>query len=111
MTEKGQRWVMHAQTQPQAAGGFVRRVLAYDAELMCVENAFRQGEAALLHSHPHLQIAYITEGVFSVAVDGEVRTLSKGDSVLLPGNVPHSVTCLEAGAVLDIFTPMREDFV
>lgn len=111
MTEKGQRWVMHKEAEAQPAGGFVRRVLAFDKELMCVENTFCKGEAAPLHSHPHLQIVYITEGLFSVAVAGEVRVLGKGDSALVPGNVEHSVTCLEDGAVLDIFTPMREDFV
>jgi len=35
----------------------------------------------------------------------------KGDSVFLASNVPHGVQCLEKGIVLDIFTPMREDFV
>ena len=105
------RWVFHDKVEPQAAGGFIRRVLAYDKDLMCVENAFQKGGAAPLHSHPHLQIAYIVEGRFTVEVDGEVKTMSKGDSVLVPGNVAHSVTCLEDGIVLDIFTPMREDFV
>ena len=37
--------------------------------------------------------------------------LKKGDSVLLPCSVPHAVVCHEAGIVVDIFTPMREDFV
>lgn len=111
MTERGQRWVFNSEAEAVAAGGFVRRVLAYDEELMCVENSFTKGNAAPLHSHPHLQIAYITEGVFDVEVDGEGKTLRKGDSILLPGNIPHSVTCLEDGIVLDIFTPMRKEFV
>ena len=111
MTEKGQRWVMHQQAEAQNVGGMIRRVLAFDKELMCVENTFTKGVAAPLHSHPHLQIAYIVEGVFDVEIDGEVKTLSKGDSVWLPSNIPHSVTCLEDGIVLDIFNPMREDFV
>lgn len=111
MTEKGQRWVYRDEAEAQGAGGFVRRVLAYDEELMCVENAFEAGCAAPLHHHPHLQIAYVVDGVFDVCVDGEIRRLSKGDSVLLPDDIPHSVTCVEKGIVLDIFTPMRKDFV
>jgi len=112
MTKKGQRWVFHKDAEAQTAGeGFVRRVLAFDEELMCVENAFETGAAAPLHSHPHLQIAYVTEGVFDFEVDGEVKTVRKGDSIWLESSIPHSVTCLEAGAVLDIFTPMRKDFV
>lgn len=112
MTENGQRWVFHEQAEAQSVGeGFVRRVIAYNDMLMCVENAFETGAAAPLHSHPHTQAAYIADGVFDFEVDGEVKTVRKGDSVFLESNIPHAVTCLEKGIVLDIFTPMREDFV
>lgn len=112
MTENGQRWVFHELAEAQPVGeGFVRRVIAYNDALMCVENSFEQGAAAPLHSHPHTQAAYIAEGVFDFEVDGEVKTVRKGDSIFLESNIPHAVTCLEKGIVLDIFTPMREDFV
>lgn len=112
MINKGQCWVFHEEAQAQPAGeGFVRRVLAYGEALMCVENSFEKGSAAPLHSHPHVQTAYIVEGVFSFEVDGEAKIVRKGDSIFLKSNVPHACTCLETGVVLDIFTPMREDFV
>lgn len=112
MTKNGQRWVFHAEAEAQNAGpGFVRRVIAYNDALMCVENAFEQGSAAPLHSHPHTQAAYIADGVFAFEVDGEVKIVRKGDSIFLESNIPHAVSCLETGVVLDIFTPMREDFV
>jgi quercetin dioxygenase-like cupin family protein len=38
-------------------------------------------------------------------------TLRPGDSVLIPGSVPHGVTCVAAGRLLDTFTPQREDFL
>lgn len=112
MTSKGQCWVFHEEVQVQSVGeGFVRRVLSYDDALMCVENSFEKGAVAPLHAHPHIQSAYIVAGVFAFEVDGEVKTVRKGDSIFLKSNVPHACTCLEAGIVLDIFTPMREDFV
>ena len=52
-----------------------------------------------------------TEGVFTFEIDGVGKIVKKGDSVLLPCGVPHAVICHEAGIVVDIFTPMREDFV
>lgn len=112
MVEKDQVWAFQEDAQAVEAGnGLIRRVLAYSEDLMCVENTFEKGVAAPLHSHAHTQIAYISEGVFTFVVDGEVREMKKGDSVLLKSNVPHSCTCVEAGIVLDIFTPMRKDFV
>lgn len=112
MTEKGKRWVPYAETTPQPGGeGVTRRVLAYCDGLMCVENTFRKGAVGTLHSHPHTQITYVVSGSFSFTIDGETRVVRKGDTLLKENGVVHGCTCLEEGILLDIFTPMREDFV
>ena len=111
-TEKDQRWVFHRDTLPQPAGeGVTRRLLAYTDELMCVENTFQTGAVGSLHSHPHTQITYVVSGRFSFTIDGETRTVRQGDTLLKEDGVEHGCTCLEAGALLDVFAPMREDFV
>ncbi|MBO7251477.1 MAG: cupin domain-containing protein [Oscillospiraceae bacterium] len=112
MIQKNQVWALQADALLQPVGnGFSRKILAYADQMMCVENYFETGAKAPYHSHPHVQAAYISEGKFLFRVDEEEKVLSKGDSVFLASNVPHGVTCLEKGIVLDIFTPMREDFV
>ena len=80
MTEKKQRWVPHEGTLAQSGGeNVIRRVLAYTAALMCVENTFEKGAIGKLHSHPHTQITYVVSGEFSFTIDGETRTVRKGD--------------------------------
>ena len=112
MTQKKQRWVPHGETEAQSGGEHViRRVLAYTDGLMCVENTFEKGAIGKLHSHPHTQITYVVSGVFSFTIDGEERIVRPGDTMLKEDGVVHGCTCLEAGVLLDIFTPMREDFV
>ena len=112
LTEKKQRWVFHEDTLPQPAGaGVTRRVLAYTDGLMCVENTFEKGAVGALHSHPHTQITYVVSGAFAFTVDGVTKTVRKGDTILKEDGVLHGCTCTEAGILLDIFTPMREDFV
>ena len=111
-TKQDQRWVSHGDAQPQAAGpGVTRRVLAYNSQLMCVENQFERGAVGTLHSHPHTQITYVASGRFSFTIGGETREVGAGDTMLKTGGVIHGCTCLEAGVLLDIFTPMREDFL
>ena len=111
-TEKDARWVPHAGTLPQPAGeGVTRRVLAYTDALMCVENTFETGAVGALHSHPHTQITYVASGRFSFTIDGVVHEVGPGDTMLKTDGVVHGCTCLEAGVLLDIFTPMREDFL
>ena len=112
MTEKNQRWVSHADTLAQSGGENVtRRILAYCDGLMCVENSFKKGAIGALHSHPHTQITYVVSGKFAFTIDGETRTVEKGDTMLKQDGVIHGCTCLEEGILLDIFTPMRQDFV
>lgn len=112
MTQKGQRWVPHEETEAQSGGeGVIRRVLAYNEGLMCVENTFEKGAVGKLHSHPHTQITYVVSGVFSFTIDGEERIVKAGDTMLKENGVIHGCTCLEEGILLDIFTPMRKDFV
>ena len=79
--------------------------------LMCVENTFEKGAVGALHHHPHTQITYVVSGAFEFTVDGVTRTVHKGDTILKEDGVEHGCVCTEAGILLDIFTPMREDFV
>lgn len=105
-------WVPHKETVPEAAGaGVTRRILAYNKDLMCVENTFEKGAIGALHHHPHTQITYVVSGKFRFTIGGETREVTAGDTMLKTDSVIHGCECLESGILLDIFTPMREDFV
>ena len=95
----------------QAAQGVTRKVLAYTDEVMCVENHFQEGAIGALHHHPHTQITYIKSGKFEFTIDGEKHIVTEGDTLLKTDGVEHGCVCLEAGQLIDIFTPYREDFV
>ncbi|MBR5448464.1 MAG: cupin domain-containing protein [Clostridia bacterium] len=95
----------------ELGGGVSRKVLAYNDAEMAVEVRFEAGAVGAVHSHPHVQISYVLHGRFEANIGGEVRIIEKGDTYITEPNVPHGVVCLEAGALLDVFTPMRADFV
>ncbi|GAA6182532.1 cupin domain-containing protein [Shimia sp. NS0008-38b] len=91
--------------------GLARKVAAYSDNVMCVEVHFEAGTIAALHSHPHEQITYVISGKFEFQVGEETYVVSAGDSLYKQPDILHGATCLEAGTLLDIFTPHREDFV
>lgn len=95
----------------ELGGGVSRKILSYGDEMMCVEVAFETGAVGASHSHPHIQISYVLEGEFRANIGGEVKIIGVGDTYYTEPNVPHGVECLKAGKLLDIFTPMREDFL
>jgi quercetin dioxygenase-like cupin family protein len=88
-----------------------RKIMAYDESLMLVKADFQKGGIGPIHHHYHSQITHIESGVFDVTIGEETKTLKAGDSFYIPPNVPHGATAIEAGLLIDVFSPMREDFV
>ncbi len=94
-----------------AGGGLTRKVAAYNDNVMCVEVHFDKGTVAARHHHPHEQITYVISGKFEFTVGDDTYIVSAGDSLYKQPDIEHGATCLEAGTLLDIFTPQREDFL
>lgn len=104
--------VYHSEAELRDLGGGVfRRVLAHTEQLMVVEVHFEEGSAGSVHSHPHCQNTYVLSGRFRFTIDGEPVEVGPGDTLALPSGVPHGTVCLEKGVLLDMFAPMREDFL
>lgn len=102
----------HQDTLLQDLGsGTARRVLSFNEQLMAVEVSFETGAEGAVHTHPHVQCSYVLSGRFRYSVEGESALLEPGDSIVVPGGLPHGTVCLEAGTLLDVFTPCREDFL
>ena len=92
-------------------GGLKRRIAAHNENLMCVEIHFDKGAAGALHAHPHEQITYIISGEFEFSIGGKKKILKAGDATYKQPNIEHGAVCLEAGVLLDVFTPSRLDFL
>ena len=95
----------------QVAEGVSRKILCYDKNLMMVRVEFEKGAIGALHKHPHIQMTNIESGSFEVEINGEKRILNAGDVFYVHSNLLHGVVCLEKGVLIDVFNPMREDFV
>ncbi len=91
--------------------GAKRRVLAYCDEAMITQNDFEPGAVGAPHTHPHTQLTYVASGVFRFTIGEETRQVKAGDTLVMHSGVRHGCVCVEAGTVIDFFTPMREDFV
>jgi quercetin dioxygenase-like cupin family protein len=96
----------------QADEGVTRKMLGHGGSMMMVEVTFKKDAVGSMHSHPHEQVSYIIEGSFEFNLNGDIRTVAKGDSIYIPSDTLHGVKALEENSViLDVFTPQREDFL
>ena len=62
------------------------------------------------HQHPHEQVVNVLEGELVLTVDGTEHVLRPGDVVAIPGGIRHSARALLPSRVLDVFSPVREDY-
>jgi quercetin dioxygenase-like cupin family protein len=63
------------------------------------------------HSHPHEQVAHIFQGEFEIVVDGVKQVLRPGSVSVIPPNAAHSGRTITDCKILDVFCPVREDYV
>lgn len=68
------------------------------------------GVIAPLHSHPHEQWTYVLEGEMEFTLEGETQLLLPGMGALIPSNAVHGAKAVTACKVIDVFTPVREDY-
>ena len=91
--------------------GLKRQILGYDPQLMMTRVVFEKGAIGSPHHHPHRQVTYVEQGSFEVEIEGVKEILKAGDSFFVPPDKVHGVVALEKGALIDVFTPFRQEFV
>ena len=94
-----------------AGEGVVRQIMGYDGQVMLVKVKFEQGAVGTPHTHYHTQTTYVASGKFEFTVNGKKQVVSAGDGVYIEPDAEHGCTCLEAGVLIDCFSPMRADFL
>jgi quercetin dioxygenase-like cupin family protein len=70
-----------------------------------------QGVVVPRHQHENEQVAMVLEGRMRFTVDDEVTDVGPGESIVFGPNVPHQAEALADSLVLDVFAPVREDWI
>ena len=99
------------ETWEDAGEGVFRQITGYNSQLMMVKVKFEKGAVGYEHDHFHPQSSYVASGKFKITIDGKSEILQKGDGFFVPPNARHGAECLEEGVLIDVFSPLREDFL
>ena len=95
----------------EAFEGVTYKTLAYGDKTSLGEFKLKKGCDVPNHSHPHEQTGYMISGRMTFTIDGEDYDTAPGDSWSIPGNVEHSVKVHEDSVVIEVFSPVREDYL
>jgi quercetin dioxygenase-like cupin family protein len=95
----------------QTAEG-IKRQMVVGQNIMICRFTFDPFVITAEHTHPHEQMTLVVKGKVKFTIDGEVHIVTAGDVLHFPPNNRHGATMLDEEVVLiDIFSPIREDFL
>lgn len=86
--------------------GIKRQILDHNDDIVPVKAIFEKGAEGYQHS----QVAYIESGMFDVTINGVTKRQKAGDCYFVEPHVMLGAICIEAGVLIDMFSPIREDF-
>lgn len=98
-------------TEPEVLNPLVSRQVLHAAHITMARLSMKQGAVVPEHHHINEQISTIERGRLRFVIAGEELILATGESVVIPPNVPHKVDALEDSVAIDVFSPVREDWI
>ncbi|SCG84897.1 cupin domain-containing protein [Methanobacterium congolense] len=91
--------------------GIKRKTLVYGSKTMLTEFLLDGGNTLPMHRHPEEQTGYLVSGNIILTIDGENYDMKPGDSWSINGNVDHGAEIKEDSVAVEVFSPVREDYI
>ena len=86
-------------------------VLSIGHDTMVTKMLYKPTDHVPTHKHPNEQSGYIISGKYKLKFEGSEYLLSEGDAYSIPADVEHTFEIIEAGQVVDVFSPIRQDYL
>ena len=91
--------------------GIKRKTLVYGDNTLLTEFILDKGKILPAHSHPEEQTGYLVSGHITLIINGERHDMKPGDSWTIPGGAEHSAETIEDSIAVEIFSPVRRDYI
>jgi 8-oxo-dGTP diphosphatase len=91
--------------------GIKLKSLTYGEKTHMCEFVLDAGSAIPEHSHPHEQTGYLVSGKIDFLMEGKTFDAEPGDSWSIPGDMPHSANVIEDSVIVEVFSPVREEYL
>lgn len=94
-----------------ALPGIERKTLVHGDKTLMTEFRLRAASILPRHTHEHEQIGYLAKGRIRLFIGAEQNELRPGDSWCIPGGVEHGAEVLEDSVAIEVFSPLRKDYL
>lgn len=99
------------QMEKEVLSDTISRKLVSGDKAMVAQVFLAKGAIVPEHFHESEQITYILDGALQFELEGKEVVVHKGQVLRVPSNVPHRAVALEDTLDLDIFSPIRQDWL
>ena len=87
-----------------------QKIVAGEREMLA-QIYLKRGALVPMHAHDSEQMTYILQGALKFLVGGEEVVVREGEVLHIPSQVPHQAEALEDTLELDVFSPVRRDWL
>lgn len=94
-----------------AVPGIRMKTLCFGSATLMTEFRLAGGSTLPAHAHPHEQTGYLVGGRLALTIGEETHDVMPGDSWCIPGDVRHSAEVLQDSVAVEVFSPVREDYL
>ena len=91
--------------------GIEMKTLVHGEKTLMTTFRLTKGAQLPLHAHPHEQTGYLVSGRIRLHIDGKPFDCDPGDSWCISANVEHGADILEDAVAIEVFSPVREDYL
>jgi len=94
-----------------AVDGIRRKTLVYGEKTLMTEFLLEKGKVLPMHKHPQEQTGYLISGKITLYIQGGEYEVNPGDSWVIPGNAEHWAKIVENSVAVEVFAPVRDDYI
>jgi quercetin dioxygenase-like cupin family protein len=94
-----------------ALPGIERKTLVYGDRTLLTEFRMRKGSTLPRHAHPQEQTGYLVSGHVRLSIGRRTVVVRPGDSWSIPGHTQHGAAILAESVAIEVFAPIREDYL
>jgi len=87
-----------------------RKIVSGEREMLA-QIYLKRGALVPMHAHESEQMTYILQGALKFFIEGEEITVREGEVLHIPSRMPHQAEALEDTLELDVFSPIRSEWV
>ncbi len=111
MTQTVAKYSKWKDIEIESLNSLIGRQMVVGTNVMVARVLLKKGARVPLHSHHNEQVTYILEGALLFYIDNQEITVSSGEVLCIPPNMPHEALALEDTVDLDVFNPPRQDWL